>query len=341
MSAEYADQIGSESFAEWYREREWERNIREGQPYFNGPPSVPPPEKHSPSQLLQCHRKVYYRQENAPAEQEEPEGIFWTGNQFEEDVAVPYLRHVVGDNAYVRNSMWVDFEEETEAAPVRFKGETDPCIVNRESEPLLVTEIKTKDEVDHLDGPNRHHRTQVHAYLRGLSEKHDRDMDEAVVIYGSRTTMNVRAFRVEFDDAFWREVVEWAAEHTEYRDEGELPPADPEYGWECRFCDYRHRCGRSDEPYSDEGVRGFLPGFADYPRERVAEYLRAHDGAKLTPTLAREYPDLADKHGVRCWSCPSCETDFTWREIDHDSGPGEAPVCPECADVGELATLVI
>jgi CRISPR/Cas system-associated exonuclease Cas4 (RecB family) len=282
---------------------------------------------------------VYYRQENAPAEREPPEGIFWSGTRFEEDVMVPYLRDVVYDtDAYVRNSMWVDFEVATEAGTVRFKGATDPCIVNREAEPILPTEVKTKEEVADLDGPNRHHRAQVHAYMRGLTVKYDREIDEAVVVYGSRKTMNLRAFTVAFDEAFWGEVVEWAAEHTAYREEDELPPADPEYGWECRFCDYRHRCGQSDEPYSDEGQCGFLPGFADYPREKVIEYLRAHDDARLTPTLAREYPNIATRHRVRDWVCSRCETEYRWnaKQLNVTSNP---PVCPTCASDGELATL--
>lgn len=334
-----ADKIDGETFAEWYRERQWRRNIREGQPYFNGPSPIPPPEKHTPSQLLQCHRKLYYRKANAPAEQEEPKGIFWTGNKFEEDVAVPFLQDVVGDDAYIRNSMWVDFEEETESGTLRLKGETDPCVVDRESVPLLVTEVKTKEEVDHLDGPNRHHRAQVHAYMRGLTEKHDRDIDEAIIIYGSRKTLTVRAFRVAFDDAFWREVVAWAADHSEYRSEDVLPPAEPEYGWECRFCDYRHRCGQSDEPHADEGPQGFLPGFADYPWEQVVEYLRAHDDARLTPALAREYPGLVDEYEVGGWSCSRCETEYAWDEIDWDGDSNGIPVCPNCAAAGDLATL--
>lgn len=77
--------------------------------------------------------------------------------------------------------------------------------------------------------------------------------------------LNLRALPVEFDDAFCREVVELAANYTAYRDEEELPPADPEYGCECCFCDDRHRCGQSDQPFADEEPCGFLPGFADYP----------------------------------------------------------------------------
>ena len=154
-------------------------------------------------------------------------------------------------------------------------------------------------------------------------------------------SLNIRAFTVPFDDAFWREIVQWAADHTAYREQGELPPADPEYGWECRFCDYRHRCGQSDQPYSDEGSRGFLPGFGDYPREQVVEYLQAHEDAALTPTLARKYPNLSNEHKTHSWSCPSCETTFTWREIDHAPEAGDSPVCPKCAEKGELATLVV
>jgi len=341
MSERYADRITAENFAEWYRKQEWGENIREGQPYFNGPSPVPPSEKHSPSSLLQCHRKVVYRQENAPAEREKPEGIFWWGTRFEEDVVVPYLRDVVYNaDAYVRNSLWVDFEVATETGTLRFKGATDPCIVDRQSEPILPTEVKTKKAVAELDGPNRHHRAQVHAYMRGLAEKYDREIDEAVIIYGSRKTLNLRAFTVAFDDTFWQAVVEWASRHTEYRETDELPPADPEYGWECHYCDYRHRCGQSDEPYSDEGPHGFLLGFANYPRKRVAEYLQAHGDAILTPTLAREYPDLAEKFDVQHWSCSECGEAFEIGEVELPE-PSRSPVCPKCADAGELATLVL
>jgi len=340
MSHDYAARIDGEGFAEWYREREWAENIREGKPYFNGPSPVAPPEKHSPSSLLQCHRKIYYRQENAPAEREEPEGIFWAGTRFEEDVIVPFLADVVHDeDAYVRNSMWVDFEVETDEGLVWFKGATDPCLVDRQAEPVLPTEVKTKGEVDYLDEPNRHHRAQVHAYMRGLSEKHDREVDEAVVIYGSRKTLNVQTFVVEFDDAFWEEVVAWAADHTEARKRGELPAAEPEYDWECQFCDYRHRCGQSDEPYHNVGPAGFLPHFDAYPRERVVEYLRAHETARLTPTLARAYPELAEQHTVNSWSCHDCGRCFEWDAVEPPTETTDSPICPRCAEEGTLATL--
>jgi len=340
MSTTYANQISGENFSEWYRERHWARNIREGRPYFNGPSPVPPSEKHSPSQLLQCHRKIVYRQENAPAEQETPEGIFWAGRRFEEDVIVPYLQNVVhGDrDAYVRNSMWVEFEAETDSGTILFKGVTDPCIVDRHSEPILPTEVKTKENIDHLDGPNRHHRAQAHAYMRGLSEKYDCNVDEALIIYGSRKTLDIRVFRVAFEDGFWGEVLKWAADHTAYREDGELPNADPEYEWECSFCDYRHRCGQSEEPYSDKGVKGLLPMYSEYPRNRVIEYLDAHEDAKLTPALASEYPDLATEYGCIEWSCPQCERTYGWDDVGEKTTASN-PVCPECASEGELSVL--
>lgn len=96
--------------------------------------------------------------------------------------------------------------------------------------------------------------------MRSLSEKYDREIDEAVAIYGGRKTMNIRAFREEFDHGFWRDVIEWAAQNTEYRKKGKLLPADPEFDWECRYCYYRHRCGQMDEPYTNMGSDGFELG---------------------------------------------------------------------------------
>lgn len=339
---EVVERIDAGNFAEWYREREFARNIQNGQPYFNGPSQVPDSERHSPSQLMQCHRKIVYRQENAPEETEDPEGIFWTGRRFEEDIIVPYLQDaVVGEDTYVRNSMWVDETIEDEGKGVRFKGATDPVIVTAGSEPLVVTEVKTKDSLDHVSAPNQHHRAQVHAYMHGLSEKYERDVSEAVVIYGSRTTLDIKAFRESFDEGFWEDVVSWAAAHTRYRADGDLPPAEPEYDWECEFCSFKHRCGETTRPYADVESTGFLPLFTDYPRQKVREHLLAHDEAALTPVLASKYPELATEFPVRDWVCPSCTTTYAWDAIEGTDSTTNPPLCPRCADADDLVELKI
>ena len=192
--------------------------------------------------------------------------------------------------------MWIDTLVDADNRELRFKGSTDPVIVDQENKPLLVTEIKTTTSLDQKTETSTHHRAQVHAYMYGLSEKYDRTTDEGVVIYGDRESMTVKAFSEPFDPEFWNEVLEWASRHTRYRENEELPPGSPEHGWECKFCSYRHRCGKTDKPFSDVGVVGFLPLVDEYPREQVIAYLKAHSGeeAMLTPTLAQTYPDLGE-----------------------------------------------
>jgi CRISPR-associated exonuclease Cas4 len=106
------DALTSERFDECYQEREFRKNIENGTPYFNGSGNVSVPERHSPSQLLQCHRKIFYRQCNAPVEKPDPDGIFWFGSRFEEDIVFPFLeRAVTGANTYVRNSTAFDAQQ--------------------------------------------------------------------------------------------------------------------------------------------------------------------------------------------------------------------------------------
>jgi CRISPR-associated exonuclease Cas4 len=320
------------AFQRWYRAQEFKENIQKGQSYFNRPQSPTNPRRHNPSRLLQCHRKTYYTQLNAPAEKPDPNGIFWIGSQFEEELALPFLRDLVnGHTAYVTNSIWVDFTVQSDDSELRIKGETDPVIVDARADPLVLTEIKTKRKVGNLESPNRHHRAQVHAYMKGLSEKFERNITQAVIIYGGRTNLQVQTFPVKFDPVFWRRtVLEWAARHTEYRLRDELPPADPESDWECNVCEYRERCGNGDSKYSDIGPKGFLPGLASYPRSNVVEYLEAHDDAKLTPTLANQYPELAEDHSVSKWHCRRCDGNFAWDAIEWQSGERERPDCPDC-----------
>ncbi|WP_146047449.1 CRISPR-associated protein Cas4 [Haloferax marisrubri] len=331
------DTVGTGHFDDWQNEREFRENIRTGKPYFNTPPPVKPAKQHNPSQLNQCHRKIYYRQLNAPDERESPDGIFWTGTKFEEEVAMPYLEAVVRGQGYVRNSMWVDYTLDTEHGDIRIRGETDPVIVDSESRPLLLTEIKTKRSVDHLTAPNEHHVAQLFAYMEGLSREWETEVREGLVIYGDRTNLSIKPFFIRFDSKRWDElVIRWAESHTEYRLNEELPPAAPEFPWECEFCSYRHRCGQSDETHhKDLGPDGILPGI-DYPEERIVEYLRANPNYKLLPSLATVFPDLTDEFQVHDWVCEACPS-----TTPYDSHPTGQTMqqCPHCRERGVCASL--
>jgi CRISPR-associated exonuclease Cas4 len=171
------ESITAERFDQWYQNREFRQNIRDGKPYFNGASSVPRPERHSPNKLLQCHRKIRYRQENAPEEQDDAEGILWTGRRIEEDIVLPFLQDIINtDQTYVRNSMWIDFNVEMDGIKLRFKGVTDPVLVDKESKPVLPTEVKTTSSLEYKQSPNRHHRAQFHAYLAGLSKELEEEL---------------------------------------------------------------------------------------------------------------------------------------------------------------------
>ena len=327
-----AKRITSDTFDRWYQQQKFAQNIRDGKHYFNGPGRPKPANKISPSSLLQCHRKITYRQLNAPEESSDPNGIFWTGSMFEEDVILPFLEELFRDqNTYVTNSIWIDVRIDETTLPLRIKGVTDPVLVNSEGTPILPTEVKTKRSIDHIEEPNRHHKAQAYAYMYGLTEKFDIPIDQILLIYGSRDTLEIKTFLVEFDPTYWSNtVLSWAKRHVQYRTFNLLPPAEPEQDWECQYCSYRHRCGRSDRLYKDIGVTGLLPMFSEYPKEKLRDYLEFHDGAKLTPTLGFKFPDLAKEFGVYDWRCFGCGNSFDWTSIEYDSELSRGPRCPDC-----------
>lgn len=335
-----AHEINSERFHEWNRERRFVRNIQEGKAYFNGPRPVPEPTRHSPSELLQCHRKIAYRQQNAPGERSDPRGIFWFGTRFEDEIALPFLQEAVtGSDTYACNSLWVDFDADTDVGEIRIKGETDPVIVDSSGEPLLLTEIKTKRSVTDIQKPNDHHKAQAHAYMKGLSEKHNRSVTDAIILYGGRTQLDIKVFYIEFDPFFWTDtVLDWATEHTVYRLNNTLPPAAPEYEWECEFCPYRGRCGRSDAPFKDLNSTGLLP-LTKYPRNKLNDYLEAYPGGKLTPTTAHQYPELMERYKVYNWRCERCAIEFSYQTIEWDGAVSNPPLCPSCCDDNTPASL--
>jgi CRISPR/Cas system-associated exonuclease Cas4 (RecB family) len=236
--------------------------------------------------------------------------------------------------------MWVDFMVEVEDTAIRIKGVTDPVLVDKESIPLLPTEIKSTSSIEYKDSPNRHHRAQLHAYLAGLSAEYDQSLTEGVLIYVSRETFDMKAFRVKFDTEFWNEtVVSWANTHTEYRINENLPPARPEADWECEYCSYRERCGKGDTDHADREPESFLRGFDSYPRNKVVDYLESHEGAALTPVLAEKYQDLAEDYSVQLWECPNCSTTYKREDIPTELGPDQHPLCSHCAQSDTLVEL--
>ncbi|MCD2200802.1 PD-(D/E)XK nuclease family protein [Halobacterium sp. KA-4] len=324
-------------FTEWHREEQYAQNIENGTPYFNGTGYQPSAERHSPSKLLRCHRRQFYNDYNAPEESADPDGIFWAGSKLEEELLFPFLKQTAAElDSYVRNSIWIDYSTDSHAGPIEIKGSTDPVIVDEDATPVLPTEIKTKRTLKTLNEPNRTHRAQLHAYLLGLSEKFEIDLDVGVLIYVSRQSLDIETFRIDFDAAFWNEtVLDWAATHTQYRIDEELPPATPETDWECEYCSYRERCGKGSAPAADYGVRGFVREFAGYPPEKIEEYLENNPEEELTPALAAEYPELAATYAVQHWSCNRCGSSINWKEVE----AADEPLCPCCAEDDILTPL--
>lgn len=336
-----SEQVSNRSFNTWYETRQIEENILNGKSYFNGPSPQKDPNRHTPSKLLQCHRKASYTRQNAPREGTPPEGLFWIGSEFEERIIVPYLQNTVPDGLYVQNSIWTDTTISSDGAEIRLRGSTDPAIVTSSGEPVYLTEIKTTTSLDHLTEPKGHHRAQLHAYLYALDQEYDHSITEGLLMYGSRKTLDIKVFHVTFNEPFWSDVVQWMARHTAYEEDGELPPAEPEREWECSYCSFKHRCGEADTPYSDVGYNGLLPLFDEYDRQNLVEYLEAHtdSGARLTPTLAHTYPDLVETYGAFDWSCLRCDNTYAWDDIDWDGDTTDPPMCSYCLDDGEMLTL--
>lgn len=330
------DRAEAADFRTWYRERRRRENARAGNFQYIGPGDPPPADTHYPHTLLTCHRKRHYEEANAPVEDPKPLGYFRMGRDVESELVVPFLEeHVAGPDQRVTRSVGFQTAIETGSGSFRLRGKTDPAITTADGDPLLVTEVKTVGEVDREE-PRETHLAQVHAYLAALADR--LASRQAAILYISRTSLELRAFPVRFDEDFWTgRVVPWLQERTAGREDDELPPATPEQEWECTYCSYRRRCGQSDHPAADEASVGFLPRHR-YPRAAVEAHLAAHD-APLTPTLAAAYPELAAEHEVAGWDCPACRLSAPFGTLDWDGDPSEPPPCPRCAATDQYVEL--
>ena len=334
-----AEQVTKDSFDEWYQERTIRQNLLDGKPFFNQPKQPKPPDYHTPSGLLKCHRKTTYSRLATPEETRDPHGIFHIGSMLEEELILPYLQELTDQSTYITNSIWINFHANETDPPVELKGATDPVFTDEHGVPILPTEAKSRRSVNQQNSPSRKHKAQIHAYMEGLSRKYDQEIREGLIIYIGKENLDINLFHIEFDHTFWQEtVLDWAREQTRFRANHELPPATPVQPWECDYCSFRERCGEGDRGFEDTPPHGFLP-LIRYPREKVKEYLNGDSERKLTPTLAHEYPDLAEWHGVHDWECTHCSFTQQWNQVEWDGDVESPPQCPKCVENNVLNSL--
>jgi CRISPR/Cas system-associated exonuclease Cas4 (RecB family) len=337
-TSQLLDRALAADFRGWYRERQRRQRAREGRFEYNGPRDSPPADVHFPHTLLTCHRTQRYDEQNAPAEEPAALGHFRMGTEVETELVLPFLEERVAGEEYVTNGIGFEATIETDSGRYRLRGRTDPVITTRDGTPRLPTEVKTSEDIETLDAPRETHRAQLHAYLVALSEQYATPVHDGLLLYVSKSTLALRAFHVGFDETFWTDrVVPWLAALTTEREAESLPPASPEQDWECGWCDYRRRCGQTEDPVADAGPVGFVPGH-EYPRAAVLDHLQAHE-VPLTPTLAARYPDLADTHPTVDWRCPVCGSERPPATGDGDGETGYPPSCPECERDGEYVQM--
>lgn len=336
------DALNGDNFRAWRREQKFRENIKNDNPEYNGGGYKKTPKRHSPHTLNQCRRKQWYREHNAIEETAPVDGIFTIGSYIEEEIIEPWLDALAEQfGGYLANGLWLEGTIDTETGKLTIAGKTDPAVVDRDGVPYAITEVKSKASLSNLNSPNPHHKSQLLSYLHNAKQEYDLDDYPAgYFIYSGKKRLDVRVFKVEFDEDFFRKnVVEWCENLTFCRIEDMLPKAKPEQSWECNLCEYRGRCGNYDpDPderdlaWEDCGADGMLPLF-DYPVESVIEYMHANAEAKLTPTVAHKHPELTEVFDVYDWECPRCTETFAWTEFSQWDGDVESPpFCPQCAE---------
>lgn len=339
--AQIEERLSGENFRQWRREQQYRENIKNNNPEYNSGGYPTDSESHLPHQLGQCHRKTWYRENNAAEETQTPDGIFAIGEWAEEEIVGPWLNNLAEKyGGYYSNDLWLEGEYETSTETLQFRGKTDSAICDSAGMPLLLTEIKTKQSLSNLETPQDHHKMQLATYQYCAAQKHDISPPIGYLLYLGKKRFDLQAYRIEFDSEFFAEnVADWAEKMTQYRQNQQLPPANPEQNWECKLCEYQARCGKADEEsWSDCRAEGFLPLF-EYPQESVLDYLASHENPELTPTIAHQYPRLAADHPVANWECECCDAQYAWDSIDWDGDVKEPPTCPQCASRHRYAEL--
>ena len=326
--------ISSEDFGIWKKQREIQNKIESGNSILKKSDQT-----NTCSKLLQCHRKLIYRENNSPAENTVANEILWYGGHFEENLLLPYIRQKLSEKGlYVASSVYIDFSYTLEENTLQFTGVTDPVIINKKGDPILATEIKTKKSIKYTDEPSEHHVAQLYTHLLGISLKFDVKVDRGLLIYASRRSHRLKIFTVKFDAFFWeRRVGSWIAEHTKYRRLNQLPPPDSEFNWECDLCSFKQRCGKGELSYENVGTFGLLDNYSGYKESQLIDYLEAHN-AKLTPTLAQQYSELGERYGVYDWYCKTCNNFVTWKN-EHANSNADELLCPSCAEINTLSSL--
>lgn len=305
------------------------------------------------NELGQCQRRWMYEWTGAPVEEKLPYGIFETNTRIRERVIVDWLSDTVDAGTVTEpeeitvsispteNTPATSETEQTATipepsgdrttngdSPYTVTVQSGPLIRNESDDVTIATLVKTTGNIERTTGIKYRHLLELNTLLHGLG------IENGLVIYVDRHTLvNPRIYSTTYSSEAIDDVREWTTETAQFVVDEKLPPAEPPENWMCSYCPYEKRCGVNDSKYGGLSTVGFVAGLNAYSRQTIESHLETHPDAKLTPTLAIDYPDLADTHDVDNWYCLECEQSYehTDSEFETFNYPNTmTPECPEC-----------
>ncbi len=190
-----------------------------------------------PSEIGMCIRRSYYSYIIPKETEPSALRIFALGNNVHSFIAA----------ALKDSDQFVQVEEEK---PIKIEysdastsfsiyGRIDDYVVTKNGKKIII-EAKSTGDISKINQPDPKHVMQIMLYLSAQAA------DYGILLYADKKNLELRQFRVDYDEAINRKVIDRFKDLDFHLKNNKLPP--PEYYvddkkvWECKYCPYFSEC---------------------------------------------------------------------------------------------------
>lgn len=191
-----------------------------------------------PSESGMCIRRSYYSYVSPKPTDPAVLRIFALGNSVHSFIAEALKASDIFSKVEEEKSLKINYEDPDTSFNVY--GRIDDYVVTKDTGKKIIIEAKSVGDINRVSEPEPKHIMQIMLYLAA------EQADYGLLVYADKKNLNIRQFRVDYDDALYRKVMSRFKDLDYHLKNKVLPPAeyyfDSKKVWECKYCPYFDNC---------------------------------------------------------------------------------------------------
>ncbi len=191
-----------------------------------------------PSEIGMCIRRSYYSYGLPKPTERSALRIFALGNSVHSFIAEALKASK--EFSTVEEEKPIKIQHNGPDGSFSIYGRIDDYVVTKAGSKKIIIEAKSVGDINRVEKPEMKHVMQIMLYLAA------QEADYGILVYADKKNLEIRQFRVDYDDGLYRKVMSRFEELDSHLKRKKLPRAeyyfDADKVWECKYCPYFQDC---------------------------------------------------------------------------------------------------